>query len=246
MSKRNKQYLTLLGLIGVTSALILLVFSMMMPQEPQPVFLDQNENHNAVDPLLDPRKNVTIVLDPGHGGYDEGSQSAQQIKEKDINLEISLLVKDILEENNFQIVMTRDSDTVSWPSDNVKDLQTRLDIAEKANALALVSIHCNFSEEDGENISGSEVYVNKTQSDSVNLANAINAQLAKLAPDMPNREIKTGVLHLLTYNKVPSVIVEMGFLSNSKDTRYLSEKNTQDLMASAIAKGIMDYYELNK
>ena len=178
-------------------------------------------------------------LQSAHGGYDNGSSSENGVVEKELNLEISMNVRDLLEENGIHVVLTRDSDEISWPDDNVEDLQARLDIAAAAQAQLMVSLHCNISEEDPENVKGSEIYVNLSQSDSLALAEAINAQLETLSPALVSRGVKTGQFHLLTYNTLPCVIVEMGFLSNADDVSYLTGENTQALLCHAIVDGIM-------
>ena len=244
MKKRIKQNLTLMGVIGVICTLILVLFAFMMP--PNPFALPTVTKMEAeADPKETGNKPI-VVIDPGHGGYDEGSSSVSGVIEKDINLEISMKIKALLEEEGVNVVLTRDSDEVSWGNSNVEDLQARLDIATNAQAAMMVSIHCNISDEDMENVKGSEVYTNMSQQASVDLAEAINAQLEKLSPQLENRGVKTGQLHLLTFNTVPTVIVEMGFLSNESDTAYLTGSDTQKLLCEAIVKGIMDQIKTNQ
>ncbi len=236
LKKRTQQNLILSASIGFICLLILVLFSFMMPDVP--VFQEGNasENVNTYEPQDD---RPIVVIDPGHGGYDNGSSSENGVVEKELNLEISMNVRDLLEENGIHVVLTRDSDEISWPDDNVEDLQARLDIAAAAQAQLMVSLHCNISEEDPENVKGSEIYVNLSQSDSLALAEAINAQLETLSPALVSRGVKTGQFHLLTYNTLPCVIVEMGFLSNADDVSYLTGENTQALLCHAIVDGIM-------
>lgn len=232
VKKTKKDDLIVSLLICLICGLILILFSFMMPDEPNVfqvnVFNKQNKQNETV-----------VVIDPGHGGYDEGSRSSDGIIEKDLNLEIALKIKALLEEKNIKVVMTRESDNVSWSSNNVEDLQARLDIATNAQALMMVSIHCNFSDEDAENVKGSEVYTNMSQEGSVALARSINDQLEELSPALISRGVKTGQYHLLTFNTIPTVIVEMGFLSNKSDTLYLTTQQTQDSLCQAIVNGMI-------
>ena len=142
LKKSTQQNLFLLAAIGLICVLILVLFSFMMPEKP--VFKEGNISNdvNASDPQEDL---PVVVIDPGHGGYDEGSSSESGVVEKELNLEIALKVRDLLEENDIHVVMTRDSDEVSWSDDNVEDLQARLDIAANADALMLVSLHCTWA-----------------------------------------------------------------------------------------------------
>lgn len=73
----------------------------------------------------------TIMIDAGHGGYDVGAKSFYGDYEKDINLDIALLVGKQLNSYGYNVVYTRTSDSVSWPSSNKKDLQARCDLAKK-------------------------------------------------------------------------------------------------------------------
>lgn len=101
----------------------------------------------------------TIMIDAGHGGYDVGSISNFDDYEKDINLDIALLVGKQLKSYGYNVVYTRTSDSVSWPSDNKKDLQARCNLAQKKNADLFVSIHLNSSEYDA---SGYKIYCDFT------------------------------------------------------------------------------------
>ena len=86
------------------------------------------------------------MIDAGHGGYDVGAESFYGDYEKDINLDIALLVGKQLKSYGYKAVYTRTSDSVSWPNNNKKDLQARCDLAMKKNADLFVSIHVNASE----------------------------------------------------------------------------------------------------
>ncbi len=235
----KKQDFKLYGLILGLCTILLLVCALMMPEIPSPTMTNSSVNNDLSAPKSE--SGYVVVLDPGHGGYDIGGKSDDgSIVENEYDLKIALKVKTILENEGIRVVMTRTSDEVSWPSNNAKDLQARLDIATNANADLMVSIHCNASDDDNMDIRGSEVYVNTQQKGSVALANAIVNRLDELAPRHPSRGVKVGALHLLTFNTVPTVIVEMGFLSNPDDVEYLSNAQNQDFLAEKIAYGIID------
>ena len=85
----------------------------------------------------------TIVIDAGHRGYDVGCIALDGTQEKDITLDIALSTGELLEEAGYNVVYTRTSDNVSWPEDNKEDLQSRIDIAEDADANYYISIHIN-------------------------------------------------------------------------------------------------------
>lgn len=182
-----------------------------------------------------------VVLDAGHGGYDDGSVSDSKVKEKNITLAITLKLGKILEENNIEVVYTRTSDDVSWPSDNVADLLTRSEIANEANADYFVSIHLNYSEVAQDEVQGSEIWVRRSDSKSEELAINVNNQLEAL-DGMISRGLKDEAespLSVIEYNNMPSILIETGFLSNKHDTKYLSNDKNQSEMANAIAQGIL-------
>ena len=90
---------------------------------------------------------MTIVIDPGHGGYDSGAVATlngKQYRESDITLSVALKVGRMIEKNMPQVnvIYTRASDK-HWSTNKTRDLQARVDIANKADASLFLSIHCN-------------------------------------------------------------------------------------------------------
>ena len=177
----------------------------------------------------------TIMIDAGHGGYDVGSISNFDDYEKDINLDIALLVGKQLKSYGYNVVYTRTSDSVSWPSDNKKDLQARCNLAQKKNADLFISIHLNSSEYDA---SGYEIYCDFTNKTTVKLSNSILTQLDQLDYSTTRGLLDTNEtpLYVVTNNKVDAILIEAGFISDDSDLYYL--KNYTNNIATAIAKGI--------
>ena len=177
----------------------------------------------------------TIMIDAGHGGYDVGSISNFDDYEKDINLDIALLVGKQHKSYGYNVVYTRTSDSVSWPSDNKKDLQARCNLAQKKNADLFISIHLNSSEYDA---SGYEIYCDFTNKTTVKLSNSILTQLDQLDYSTNRGLLDTNEtpLYVVTNNKVDAILIEAGFISDDSDLYYL--KNYTNNIATAIAKGI--------
>lgn len=177
----------------------------------------------------------TIMIDAGHGGYDVGSISNFDDYEKDINLDIALLVGKQLKSYGYNVVYTRTSDSVSWPSDNKKDLQARCNLAQKKHADLFISIHLNSSEYDA---SGYEIYCDFTNKTTVKLSNSILTQLDQLDYSTNRGLLDTNEtpLYVVTNNKVDAILIEAGFISDDSDLYYL--KNYTNNIAKAIAKGI--------
>ena len=177
----------------------------------------------------------TIMIDAGHGGYDVGSISNFDDYEKDINLDIALLVGKQLKSYGYNVVYTRTSDSVSWPSNNKKDLQARCNLAQKKNADLFISIHLNSSEYDA---SGYEIYCDFNNKTTVKLSKSILTQLDQLDYSYNRGLLDTNdtPLYVVKNNKVDAILIEAGFISDDSDLHYL--KNYTNNIAKAIAAGI--------
>lgn len=177
----------------------------------------------------------TIMIDAGHRGYDVGSISNYNDYEKDINLQIALLVGKQLKSYGYKVVYTRTSDSVSWSDDNVENLQTRCDLAKKKNADLFVSIHLNSSEYEA---NGYEIYCDFNNKNTVILSNSILTQLDKLDYSTNRGLLDTNEtpLYVVANNEVDAILIEAGFISDDSDLYYL--KNYTNNIATAIAKGI--------
>ena len=115
---------------------------------------------------------TTIVVDAGHGGYDSGSIRASGVLEKDVTLEVALLVGERLQEAGYAVVYTRTGDEVSWPSDNSADLAARVETAIEAEADYDLSIHLNASVY-GAGARGFEIYADPDDAEMWAMASAV-------------------------------------------------------------------------
>lgn len=181
---------------------------------------------------------TTIVLDAGHGGYDSGAVAYDGTSEKEITLSLSLLIGEQLKQAGYEVVYTRESDEVSWESDNLTDLQTRIAIAQAANADYYVSIHTNFSAY-GDGASGYETYLNFENDTIVAMAQNIHASLNALSysVDRGLKSTQEYSLYVIDHNPIPALLLEVGFLSDEADAYALQYEQTT--LANAIAKGIL-------
>lgn len=173
-------------------------------------------------------------LQSAHGGYDVGAVSNYGDYEKDINLDIALLIGKQLKSYGYKVVYTRTSDSVSWSYDNKENLQTRCDLAKKRNADLFVSIHLNSSEYEAD---GYEIYSDFNNKNTVKLSNLILKQLDKLDYSTNRGLLDTNEtpLYVIANNKVDAILIEAGFISDDSDLYYL--KNYTNNVATAIAKG---------
>ena len=174
----------------------------------------------------------TVCIDPGHGGSSSGATLGSRL-EKDDTLRLSLLVRDILEERGYTVVMTRDNDSDVSLADRCK-------IANKARASLFVSIHRNSST--SPDATGMEMWVHSSNpTDDTLLAQNILDCLDTL--DITNRGIHSGYrdgadmnYYINRHTKMPSVLAEIDFISNKTDNKNY-DKNIEKY-AKAIADGI--------
>lgn len=185
-----------------------------------------------------------VVIDAGHGGDDPGKIGINNALEKDINLSIACLVKEYLEMNDVQVVMTRTSDAALHDPDadnkKVQDMKRRLDIIERTRPDAVVSIHQNSYPE--EYVHGAQVFYYTGSTDGQKLAEKLQGQFLKKADPENTRMIKSNdSYYLLKKTAVPLVIAECGFLSNRAEAEMLCTEGYRKRLAWAIHMGILQY-----
>ena len=224
-----------------------------------------------------------VVIDAGHGGRDTGNLGTGRYKskEKDISLEVSLMVGKYIKDNlpDVEVIYTRTNDTFV-------ELRERAAMANREEADLFISIHCNaftspqaygtetfvmgltreatnleiakrensviFLEEDFEkNYEGfdpndpqgsitARLYGNSFLDQSVRLGMLIQDEFTNRVKRF-DRGVKQSVLYVLDYSAMPSVLIELGFLSNRSEEDFLNTQNGKELMASAIYRAFKQY-----
>lgn len=180
---------------------------------------------------------IKVCIDPGHGGYDSGAVGPTGALEKNVTLAVALKVGKILEQNGIEVVYTRTSDNVPWPSDVVQDLQMRCDISNNAEAQYFVCIHANSA--DDPTARGTETYYCDGSSEGQKLAQAIQQELIKVN-GLEDRGIKTANYYVLKNTSAPAILTELAFISNSKEEALLTSDDFQNKCAQAIAVGVLE------
>lgn len=192
---------------------------------------------------------VTIVIDPGHGGRDPGKVGVNGALEKDVNLAIALKLKDLLEQNDINVIMTRTEDIglYSETDSNKKrvDLNKRVEIINNSDAAFAISIHQNsFSQE---NVKGAQVFYHIQSEEGRVLAGILQEQIKETINDGNHRKAKSNTnYYMLKHTLCPLVIVECGYLSNWTEAKLLVDEDYQEKMAWAIHLGILKYLNINK
>lgn len=196
-----------------------------------------------------PLEGMVICLDPGHGGYDGGARAKDSGQwEKEINLAVAQKTAAALKSLGAQVVMTRDGDydlTEAANGANTKkrrDMKARIDIAKEAGAQLLLSIHMN--EYRSASSSGPQVFYRKGQEASRLLAGCMQESLILGLEPVKKREAMAGDYYILSLD-IPSVLVECGFISNSREEALLLTADYQEKLAKAIAQGVVCYRDVS-
>ncbi|MCY6370018.1 N-acetylmuramoyl-L-alanine amidase [Clostridium ganghwense] len=179
----------------------------------------------------------TICIDPGHGGYDSGAVGPNGTLEKDVALEVSLKLGDILVRNGINVVYTRTSDNTPWPANKMAELKKRCQISDEANADYFVSIHAN-SIDGSPATSGIETLYGNNRTDGIQLARNIQEEIVA-ATGGNDRGLKERGVYVVKHPKAPPVLVELEFLSNPEKEKLLTSPEYQQKCAEGIARGIM-------
>ena len=189
---------------------------------------------NSSLPSIIPNGRIVVAIDPGHGGNDPGAVGIGGIQEADIVLAIGRQVARLLEQSGVQAVLTRSDDTEI-------DLQPRVDTAEQVNANLFVSIHANSMGMERPDVNGLETYY---YSSGAALAQTIqNSMVSSLG--MEDRGVRQARFYVIRNTTMPSVLVETGFVTGSDDAPRLASAAYQTQMATAIARGILQYIQQN-
>ncbi len=189
-----------------------------------------------------------IIIDAGHGGEDGGTQSADGILEKDINLAISLKINDILLTKGYETSLVRDGDYLIYDESatklrekKVSDIHNRMKIMESYKNCIFLSVHQNYFTES--KYSGAQVFYSKNNTESKKIAAEIQKSIVSDIQPENTRMIKesTSDIYLLYHAQAPAVMVECGFMSNVTEAEKLSDDNYQQMMAESIVNGLEKY-----
>lgn len=192
----------------------------------------------------------TILVDPGHGGYDGGARCRDSgVWEKEVNLAVALAVEKSLTQRGATVLMTRRTDTdlcddATRPANMTKkrqDMQRRVDMAVQGQADMVLSIHMNEYRVRSE--SGPQVFYRAGSDAGRLLAGTMQeALIAALSP--PKERAAMPGDYFILQLQVPSVLVECGFVSNRAEEALLLSETYQERLGEAIADGAAEYFRL--
>lgn len=226
MSKRLKKRLRFIGII---SLLILGVFIWN-----NNIQSDANKQYDNKD-FDTTKETFKVVIDPGHGGKDVGATGTSSLYEKDFTLSLSKKVKEILEkEEKIQVYMTREDDTFISTEDKY-----RPKFANELDADLYISIHGNtFKSPD---ISGTESYYYHEKYKS--FADIMHKNVVN-ATGFEDRGVRKEDLFVVRYTDMPSVLLEIGYLTNTQEEQRMLNDKFQYSVAESIRDGVKEYLEI--
>lgn len=220
-------------------------------------FISELDFKNVIEPAMRnvtlPKRRIrTIMIDPGHGGKDNGAPGPNRTWEKQITLALSLKLRNALKAKGFNVIMTRSTDR--YPS-----LEDRVNMHAKTKADLFISVHCNASVV--KSINGIETFAltpagAPSSSDSKanftrNPGNAYDRQNFRLAYEIQrqlvwktganDRGVKHARFYVIKNVACPAVLIETGFLSNYREGTQLLTWKRQQATVNAIVEGILQY-----
>lgn len=203
----------------------------------------------TIDPLpadTVPSRNYTVVIDPGHGGVDPGSIGYKtKVKEADLNLKLSYMLKEKLEAAGINIVMTRKDENAlaegTGKAFKKRDMELRKELIKQVRPNMVISIHMNSYTK--HNLRGAQVFYDKTSDISKQIAESIQEEFIK---DLVkgNKCTSPGDYFMLKCTTAPSVIVECGFISNEEEEKLLLTEEYQEKIVDCIYMGIVKFLQI--
>ena len=221
----------------IVFAILLLIVSILRLQKPE-----------SKQVFYLPITNKIIAIDPGHGGPDPGKVSKSGLMEDELNLEIALNLKRLIEQSGGIVIMTRETEEgLHSPSaKNLRemkreDLHRRKEIVDENESHIFVSIHLNSFTQT--NYHGAQAFYKKDSKEGEKLALIIQEQLRNILDPENHRDPQEREdIFLLNEIEIPSVLIECGFLSNEREAELLADELYQEKIAWSIYIGIMNYF----
>ncbi len=186
-------------------------------------------------------KQITVVIDAGHGGTDNGAVNKDGLTEKDLVLQLVKKIKAANKNENIKIILTRETDVFADP-------KAKAAFAYEHNADLFISVHLdNTPKEKWNTVSGLKVYVAKDEisnsTKSKLLASAVIGSFKNnygLEVDVNPQQRQVGIW-VLQANNFPSIMIEAGYLTNDGDATYLLSEKGQETFAKSVLAGINNF-----
>ena len=228
------------SIIAIITAFLIILSAML--------YLTFMANFSAAEASSMPSTQKTVIVDAGHGGDDGGAIGIDGTVEKDINLDIALKLEKILKFYGFNVIMTRTQDVMtcddgldSLRKRKISDIHNRFELMRKNPDAIFISVHQNKFEDSSQH--GTQVFYSGNDERSKELAEAIQTSVTLTLQRKNDRVVKKSGsgIYLLYHAKIPAVIVECGFISNSDEVKKLKDESYRMKLAILIADGLLKY-----
>lgn len=228
------------SIIAIITAFLIILSAML--------YLTFMANFSAVEASSMPITQKTVIVDAGHGGDDGGAIGIDGTVEKDINLDIALKLEKILKFYGFNVIMTRTQDVMtcddgldSLRKRKISDIHNRFELMRKNPDAIFISVHQNKFEDSSQH--GTQVFYSGNDERSKELAEAIQTSVTLTLQRKNDRVVKKSGsgIYLLYHAKIPAVLVECGFISNSDEVKKLKDESYRMKLAILIADGLLKY-----
>ena len=228
------------SIIAIITAFLIILSEML--------YLTFMANFSAAEASSMPITQKTVIVDAGHGGDDGGAIGIDGTVEKDINLDIALKLEKILKFYGFNVIMTRTQDVMtcddgldSLRKRKISDIHNRFELMRKNPDAIFISVHQNKFEDSSQH--GTQVFYSGNDERSKELAEAIQTSVTLTLQRKNDRVVKKSGsgIYLLYHAKIPAVLVECGFISNSDEVKKLKDESYRMKLAILIADGLLKY-----
>lgn len=228
------------SIIAIITAFLIILSAML--------YLTFMANFSAAEASSMPITQKTVIVDAGHGGDDGGAIGIDGTVEKDINLDIALKLEKILKFYGFNVIMTRTQDVMtcddgldSLRKRKISDIHNRFELMRKNPDAIFISVHQNKFEDSSQH--GTQVFYSGNDERSKELAEAIQISVTLTLQRKNDRVVKKSGsgIYLLYHAKIPAVLVECGFISNSDEVKKLKDESYRMKLAILIADGLLKY-----
>ena len=224
-----------------TIALIALVF----------IIRYQFISEDSSSPWHLPLSGKVIILDPGHGGIDGGAVSKGGLLEKDLTLNISLKLRDYLQEAGALVFMTREEDkdlanagTKRVRHRKAEDLKRRVELINTTGGDLFISVHLNAIP--SPRWRGAQTFYYMPNKNNEVIAKFIQDELRYNLENTERLAKPIDNIFLLKHAEIPGALVEVGFLSNADEAALLETEKYQQKVAASIYQGLMRYFTNEK
>lgn len=187
----------------------------------------------------------SIIVDPGHGGIDNGA-SGNHVIEKQLTLEISTKLAQRLREHGVTVSFTRESDVDYYTrgrGGKRNDLLKRIEIIENSGAELFISIHCNAFR--SVKLAGAQVFYSPKISVNKILGEKLQQALRAFSPGNKHQAKADVKILVLNGTKMPGVLIETGYVTNQQEAALLANQEYQEKLVTYITKGLAYYFSDN-